>query len=236
MNQLLMCLGLALARPVLGFLLRKLSGNPIRRSARKVPLFEQVHCIPGRIRCCSEVLRDPEFASEFAEKFRTVPGIFGAETNPVTGSILITYAADQVDIRRVFDRLNSDLLTACQSPSSATDLTDGLLSGGLPGTGTAYPAGTVSGPAPALCGNSFRDLFLEKLAVLSGRISDHTGGYFDLPSLLGAILICRGIFKMARLKQMPSGPQMVWWGLCFLKIRGKNARAISFSPAASPRY
>ncbi|WP_019002278.1 HMA2 domain-containing protein [Succinimonas amylolytica] len=236
MNQLLMCLGMALAKPVLGFVLRRLGGNPAPGRTGSVPLFEQVHRIPGRIRYRSEVLKDPEFAAELAGKFRTVPGVFRAESNPVTGSLLITYAEDRVNICRVFDELNANLLTASQSPTSAGDLIGEILSGGVHSASPSGTAGPASRAVPALCGTSFRDHFLESLALLSSRISDHTKGFFDLPSLLGVVLISRGIYKMVTMKQMPSGPQMVWWGLCFLKIRGKNAKALSFSPAASGRH
>ncbi len=80
-----------------------------------------------------------------------------------------------------------------------------------------------------LQGSSLRDLFFNNMAQVSNHINSKTQGYFDLPSLFGSVLICRGLYKMFRYGQMPSGPQLIWWGYSFFKIRGKYVGSLPFN-------
>ncbi len=247
MNQLLLYAGLAVARPVLSYLLRRITGAGDPRSDGRIPFFEPLHQLPGRVRYHSELLREPDFALMFGDKLRTIPGVLSACINQTTGSVLVTFDERQVSVSGIFRQINQDLAAANRKPPLL--LADSTSGSSVPSVSSAprqgrgqsgQGAGSASwGSAGAALGkngfqaSSLRETFFERFSQISGCISRRTGGYFDLPSLLGMILMARGAYKMVKLGQMPSGPQLVWWGLNFFRLRGKNGAVLPYSPANS---
>ena len=60
------------------------------------PKIRVAHSTPGRIRLkVRHGKRNPELLSAVAESFRGIPGIERAETNPVTGAVILIYDPDR---------------------------------------------------------------------------------------------------------------------------------------------
>ena len=52
---------------------------------------------------------------------------------------------------------------------------------------------------------------------LNQRLKTATRGWLDLPSLFSFLFLIRGVQKMLLLKQLPSGPQLLWWAFSLLR-------------------
>ncbi|MBQ8707126.1 MAG: hypothetical protein IJ523_03445 [Succinivibrionaceae bacterium] len=245
MNYILLSVSMALARPLISLVLRKTGLVQAGAQSRDVPYFTLVHQLPGRARYASELLKEAEFASKLESRFLELSGIKTVKINPRTGTILLTYSLEDGEIKGIFARINRDFYVANQAARSS-DFPDALKQ--FMGLGESMPpeaAGDSNGvsqaappvPAGAAGGANarFRDHFFDNLSNISGRIHSCTRGFFDLPSLLGTLLICRGFYKMVKFGQMPSGPQLIWWGYSFFKIRGKNVRALPFDSQNTSR-
>ena len=61
---------------------------------RDIGNIQVVHAIPGRIRLkVAQVRKNPVLASEIQTRLATVQGIRQVEVNPLTGSVLMLYEA-----------------------------------------------------------------------------------------------------------------------------------------------
>lgn len=243
MKSSLIYLGAALAQPLILFLIRKIGGAGM--NSVQLPYFRMVHELDGRVRYFSELMKDREFCRLFDEKLNSLPGITGVRSNPLTGTSLVTHTLAKEGIREIFDKLNKDLREQFQSarkPSPVADLLSSFLSKdqsekGLKGTGAAggnrgqrsglkdsgFPV-SIAGPGGFKSNSTVRESFFDNMSALSRKINAHTSGYFDLASLIGIVLIARGLYKIVSLGQLPNGPQLVWWGYSLFRTRDLNVR------------
>ncbi|UQZ88206.1 hypothetical protein C4J81_02850 [Deltaproteobacteria bacterium Smac51] len=73
--------------------------------------------IKGRIRLREADFTDPEMADSVAQAVKSFPGVTGVQVNTRTGSLLITYDSEQVDMETAIEAI------AAVSPDSAAQLT-----------------------------------------------------------------------------------------------------------------
>jgi hypothetical protein len=83
---------------------------------------------------------------------------------------------------------------------------------------------SIAGPGGFKSNSTVRESFFDNMSALSRKINAHTSGYFDLASLIGIVLIARGLYKIVSLGQLPNGPQLVWWGYSLFRTRDLNVR------------
>ena len=229
MNFTLVSLGLALAKPLISFLAERR-----RQGADNSPLFTLVHAIRGRRRYRSGLLRDPAFAESFRTKLLGIAGMKIVTVNPVTGSALLEYSLDDSAVEAFFQEMNMISAAAGEETffAKAAQAFSGEPGNGSSGNGrgrevSCSGSGSSRGGYPAEGDTGIREIFFGCLAGISRGISARTGGSLDLNSLLGILLAGRGLYKIVKHGQLPSGPQLLWWGYNLFKSRGRYVRAVS---------
>jgi hypothetical protein len=242
MKNSLLYLGAALAQSLILVLIKKIGGA--RLSSEQLPYFRIVHEMDGRVRYYSELMKSSEFCRLFDEKLKSLPGITSVRSNHLTGTSLITHSLAKSEIREIFNGLNRDLKEQLISEqhSSVTDSLGVLRF--MPRTDKGLKrisaekdkqfqnleklANLPVRYAECSRGNSsVRESFFDNMSAISRNINTHTFGYFDLTSLIGIVLIVRGLYKIVRLGQLPNGPQLVWWGYSLFRTRDLNVRTLS---------
>ena len=237
MNNIYIYAGLMLAKPLLTFIFRK--KGTIGGGVSDIPFFTCVHAISGRVRYRCELLHDSSFAEKFKDSLKSLPHIETVTVNSRTGSVLVTYSCRDEIISDIFVRLNMDLQNASGRSFSPVEKLFSLIKSLLERNSVAGDRNALSAVSGMKLQNSdmnrsakgsrsLRDSFFDSMSAISGHITQQTGGYFDLTSLIGSILIARGMYKMFRYGQMPSGPQLIWWGYSFFKLRGSHEKALPF--------
>ncbi len=237
MNNLYIYAGLMLVKPLLTFIIRKT--GLIGRGESDIPFFTRVHAISGRVRYRCELLHDSSFAEDFADTLKSVQHIKSVSVNSRTGSVLVTYSCRDEIISDIFSRLNLDLQKVAGRENSPVEMLFSLFKSvpklnSVTGGRKALPAvsdkKTLNSDVIRSANGSrcLRESFFDSMSAISSHITKQTGGYFDLPSLIGAILIVRGMYKMFRYGQMPSGPQLIWWGYSFFKLRCSHEKVLPF--------
>lgn len=117
------------------------------------------------------------------------------QANPVSGSILITFAvkdAPKIDVlahwlkRTIFDFDGAEPLDPVQA-------------------GEAARAGDIT--------RSVRQTARD----FSGWIKKNTGDVFDISSMASLLFLLRGLRKTILTHQYPSGSQMLWWALSLMR-------------------
>ena len=124
------------------------------------------------------------------ERLLAEDGVDGVEINPVTGSLLLFYHGTEAAL----DRLMEEAAWSFAPPSAAS-----LRFSGEEGL--------------AAVGQNLRRMTGE----LNQRLKTATRGWLDLPSLFSFLFLIRGVQKMLLLKQLPSGPQLLWWAFSLLR-------------------
>ena len=87
----------------------------------------------------------------------------------------------------------------------------------------AVPAQAKSADAPTPFEEAADGLasFGQRLHGTFASINRHmkivTRGWFDLPSLLSLVFTVRGLQKILLTKQLPTGPQLIWWAFSLLR-------------------
>lgn len=159
---------------------------------RSVPAaFTLAHAIPGRRRYYAAVLQGNEvLAAQMKERLLAEDGVDGVEINPVTGSLLLFYHGTEAAL----DRLMEEAAWSFAPPSAAS-----LRFSGEEGL--------------AAVGQNLRRM----TGDLNQRLKTATHGWLDLPSLFSFLFLIRGVQKMLLLKQVPSGPQLLWWAFSLLR-------------------
>src|SRR5215510_729948 len=119
-----------------------------------------VHAIPGRIRLkVAQVRKNPALAREIQTRLATVHGISQVEVNPLTGSVLILYEAQ--------DAASPDSLRALAEPLAALfpgfDLKD---------FASEQPSPTNPVRAPPSLAGSITSIF----GTLNSEVNQVTGG------------------------------------------------------------
>ena len=232
MNFTLVSLGLALAKPLVSFLAER-GRRGAATAADNSPLFTLVHAIRGRRRYRSGLLRDSSFAESFRTKLLGIAGMKAVTVNPVTGSALLEYTLDDNVVTELFQEMNQISAAAGKetffekaAQACSGDTGNNRNNGNGPGREVSCRGACASGGGyPGDTG--IREIFFASLAGISRSISARTGGSLDLNSLLGLILAGRGIYKIVKHGQLPSGPQLLWWGYNLFKSRGRYVSAVS---------
>jgi len=158
-----------------------------------------VHAIPGRVRLkVAQVRKNPTLASEIQTRLAATPSISQVEVNPLTGSVLMLYEAQ--------DAASPDALRALAEPLAALfpgfDLKDSV---------ARQPSATDgAGAAPSLASDvaSF-------FAALNSEVKQMTGGNADLRILLPLTLFLFGVggVLMSEKLPLPTWYDLLWFSL-----------------------
>ncbi|MBQ7514807.1 MAG: hypothetical protein IJS96_00880 [Schwartzia sp.] len=168
-----------------------LSGRPAPKAT--LPAFALARAIPGRRRYYAKALLGNEALAAAVEKALTrLDFVDEARANPVSGSLLIVYHVDEAAMNAVADRLANRVFTVpMDGPTPMEEAAEGL----------------------AAIGRHLHGTF----CAISRHLKMVTAGLLDLPSLLSIVFAVRGIRKILLAKQLPSGPQLLWWAFSLLR-------------------
>ena len=191
-----MMMGLAFGQSV-----RKLlTGRPAKRESAA---FTLARSIPGRRRYYAKALIGNEaLATAVEQALSKLDFIDEAKANPVSGSLLLVYHGDEAQVDAVAARLAARVFSApVRNPSAEI---------GAPDISASHE-GTAEGLASF--GQNIRGTF----NALNHHMKRLTKGWLDLPSLLSLVFTVRGLQKILLTKQLPSGPQLIWWAFSLLR-------------------
>lgn len=191
-----MMMGLAFGQSV-----RKLlTGRPAKQGPSP---FALARAIPGRRRYYAKALIGNEALAQAVEKALTkLDCIDEVKANPVSGSLLLLYHGDEAQIDALAAQLAARVFSA-PAPKAAMEI-------GAPDAAVSHE-GAAEGLAAF--GQSVRGTF----NAISHQMKRLTGGWLDLPSLLSLVFTVRGLQKILVTKQLPSGPQLIWWAFSLLR-------------------
>ena len=161
-----------------------------------MPAFALARAIPGRRRYYAKALIGNEALAAAVEKaLAKLDCIDEVKANPVSGSLLLVYHGDEARIDAIADRLCARVFAV--PAQKAADV----------------PPQDDHSEGLAAFGQSLRGTFI----AINGHIKAMTGGWFDLPSCLSLVFTVRGLQKLLLSKQLPSGPQLIWWAFSLLR-------------------
>ena len=186
-----MMLGLAFGQSVRRFF----AGGAASKS--EVPAFTLARAIPGRRRYYAKALVGNDALAQAVEKaLSKLDCIDEVKANPVSGSLLLIYHGDEAQIDAVAGRLENRVFSvppeaAADAPTPFEEAADGL----------------------AVFGKHIHGTF----SAINRHMKLATGGWFDLPSLLSLLFTVRGLQKILVTKQLPTGPQLLWWAFSILR-------------------
>lgn len=114
-----------------------------------------VHHVPGRLRVKAPALkRNPRLAAQVCSAAMTLDGVSGAEANPVTGSLIVTYDPLRIDPRMVLQRLAEDGVIRADVSLPEPDQ-------------VGFDLGRVAAGATGNLGNALMGVLVEKLVERS---------------------------------------------------------------------
>ncbi len=187
-----------------GMMLGMAFGQGVRRmfcgGAQKsgVPTFKLARAIPGRRRYYAKALMgNEELAATLEKSLAKLDCIDEVKANPVSGSLLLVYHGDEATIDAIAARLENRVFSVpkrsanADAPTPFEEAADGLAAFGK------HIHGTFS--------------------AINRHMKLATGGWFDLPSLLSLVFTVRGLQKILLTKQLPTGPQLLWWAFSILR-------------------
>lgn len=167
-----------------------------------VPALRLARAIPGRRRYYAKSLVGNDgLAAALEDALSKLDCIEEVRANPLSGSLLLVYHGDEARIDAIAERLAKRVFAV---PSGAVR-PGGSGGGALPPEGGAGEL--------AAFGRHIRDTF----SSINRHLKTATGGWFDLPSLLSVVFTLRGLQKIVLAKQLPSGPQLLWWAFSILR-------------------
>ncbi len=172
---------------------RDLSGLKDYFRRKAAPAMTLARAIPGRRRYYVRALLGNEpLAAAVNEALSRLSCMDEVRANPVTGSLLLVYHGDEAAVDAIAARLADRVFTpperaALLLEEAETDL--------------------------AAVGRSIR----RTTTALSQRLRMISNGWFDLPSLLALFFALQGVQKLLLTKQLPSGPQLLWWSFSLLR-------------------
>ena len=154
--------------------------------------FRLAHALPGRRRYYAAVLQgDEALAARLKERLLAADGIDRVEVNPRTGSVLLFYHGTEAAL----DRHMEEAALEITPPAAPT------------------PQFSVAEDGLAIIGQRLKSA----VGALNARVKAATRGLLDLPSLFSVVFLLQGVQKMLLLKQLPSGPQLLWWAFSLLR-------------------
>lgn len=156
--------------------------------------FILLHSLPGRRRYKNSLLIGNQALSDaWQSQMLRLPKVSRVTMNTVLGTFLIEYICPESDIERLLACLNGTEDTAELGEAEAEY--------------SRMPLGRV--------GMKIRKVF----AGLNDWLRKTTGHEWDLATLCAVIFSIIGLNKIITLRQVPSGPQLLWWAFGMLKGR-----------------
>ena len=162
------------------------------------PAFALARAIPGRRRYYAKALLGNEaLAKALEESLTKLDFVDEVKANPVSGSLLLVYHGDEVQMDAVAKRLADRVFSVparkedADAPTPFEEAADGL----------------------AVFGRHIHGTF----SAINRHMKLATNGWFDLPSLLSLLFTVRGLQKILVTKQLPTGPQLIWWAFSILR-------------------
>lgn len=162
------------------------------------PAFALARAIPGRRRYYAKALLGNEaLAKALEESLTKLDFVDEVKANPVSGSLLLVYHGDEAQMDDVAKRLASRVFSVparkedADAPTPFEEAADGL----------------------AVFGRHIHGTF----SAINRHMKLVTNGWFDLPSLLSLLFTVRGLQKILVTKQLPTGPQLIWWAFSILR-------------------
>ena len=187
-----MMIGLAFGKGVR----RLLAGGAAK--APVAPAFALARAIPGRRRYYAKALvGNDALAKALEDSLAKLAFVDEVRANAATGSLLFVYHGDDTKMDDVAERLAARVFSVppteavADAPTPFEQAADGLA-----GFGTRLRGTFVS---------------------INRHMKLATNGWFDLPSLLSIAFTVRGLQKLLIAKQLPSGPQLLWWAFSILR-------------------
>ena len=189
-----MMLGLAFGQSVRRFL----TGGAAKP---ETPAFTLARAIPGRRRYYAKALVGNDALAQAVEKaLSKLDCIDEVKANPVSGSLLLLYHGDEAQIDAVAGRLANRVFSV--PPEAAKS-----------NIGDAPTPFEEAADGLAAFGKHIHGTF----SAINRHMKLATGGWFDLPSLLSLLFTVRGLQKILVTKQLPTGPQLLWWAFSILR-------------------
>ena len=180
-------------------LYKMFQGKP-KTQNRNASAFSLARSIPGRRRYYAASLAGNDaLAKALEDALAKLDFVDEVKANPMTGSLLFLYHGDEVKIDALAEELASRVFCA---PTGM----------GRGARGDRPPCESATEGLAAF-GQSVRGTF----NALNRQCKALTGGWFDLPSLLSLVFTVQGVKKILETKQLPSGPQLLWWAFSILR-------------------
>ena len=159
--------------------------------------FKLVSDLPGRRRYRAGHI-SAELAALLEEKLGRLSYVKSVQVNTVSGSILLTFAAeDDVHIDKLAKWLDRHIFGGRKHVHAGE------------GFHKVFSNESHAGSITRSIRNTAR--------AFSQWIKDHTCGWFDMSSLASLLFLLRGLRKMMLTKQYPSGSQMLWWAVTLMR-------------------
>lgn len=157
-----------------------------------VPEFALVSSIAGRRRYRMAALVNNAPLGELLEKqLLRLEMVSAVEANPVTGSLLIQFAAseaNEVAMNNFMEKLRQRLATVEHEDNP-----------------------------PKHEPTSYAKSWSATGSFLNKQVRRMTGDSFDISALISMVFLIRGIRNCLVLGQRPTGPSMIWWALHLMK-------------------
>lgn len=168
---------------------------------REAAAFTLARAIPGRRRYyASRLVGNEELAKLLETSLKKLGSVDEVKASPVTGSLLIVYHGDEAKMDAVALYLKTRVFGVQTADTHIGEADTSVSHEGSAETLAAF-------------GQSVRGTFNS----FNRHIKMLTGGWFDLPSLLSLLFTIRGLQKILLLKQLPPGPQLIWWAFSLLR-------------------
>ncbi|WP_101912239.1 HMA2 domain-containing protein [Megasphaera vaginalis (ex Bordigoni et al. 2020)] len=160
-----------------------------------LPRFFCESALSGRRRYRAAALVGNEALKNLLEAYlQRLSGVQKVEASARTGSILL-HAGNEAVLDRIERVLAEKIFAATKN---------GLI-------------GNVPENESIVQGSLYADTAHQMASSVSRSIVRRTDRAFDLSSLLSLFFLLRGLRKMIFERQMPSGPQMIWWAMSLLR-------------------
>ena len=190
-----------------GMMLGLAFGQSVRRFFKggaakpETPAFALARSSPGRRRYYAKALIGNDALAQAVEKaLSKLDCIDEVKASPVSGSLLLIYHGDEAQIDAIAGRLANRVFSV--SPEAAKS-----------NVGDAPTPFEEAADGLAVFGKHIHGTF----SAINRHMKLATGGWFDLPSLLSLIFTVRGLQKILVTKQLPTGPQLLWWAFSILR-------------------
>lgn len=162
----------------------------IHRNPPAAAVLELVHELPGRRRYrASSLVGNESLAVLLEEKLSKLMFMADIEVNAATGSIVFWYSEENTEkIDALVEFLTNRIFIIRGNKAECMGETSSTI-------------------------RSFREVF----SRLNQKIRAKTANILDLSSLAAFVFFIRGLRKIFLYRQVPSGPQMLWWAFSLLR-------------------